>query len=324
MSVYAKVKYLCDLRGISINHLETNTDIGRGNIARWDKHAPAVDKVVRVARYFNVSTDYLLETTIKDPFSERFRERIGEYLNIADSADKEAASQGDFSPEEMSEKVQETYPLSLAEACTMAIQMGYTMNELLGEDEDDYVSSTLGSLPNGQLPKIGKKILNGKDKKFANTPLDYDALTLEHKKTVEYLISALLAKQREEEKPVEDVRYINLFELPASAGSGTELTGFDRRPIEILNTPEAARADYALIVRGDSMEPKFSDGDIVLVEAMPEVPNRAIGVFVHDGESYIKQRDGAYMRSFNPAYKPILTDSETLTQGRVLGKAELV
>lgn len=153
---------------------------------------------------------------------------------------------------------------------------------------------------------------------------DYDKLTPKHKESVDYFIKALLAKQREEEKPVEDVRFIDLFDMPVSAGNGVYLEGYDTHPIEIVNTPEAARADYALRVSGDSMEPMFSDGDIVLVETMPQIPQKAIGVFIHDGEGYIKQLDGPYMRSLNPAYEPILANSDTIIKGRVLGKAELV
>lgn len=152
----------------------------------------------------------------------------------------------------------------------------------------------------------------------------YEQLTPEHQKTVNDIISALLAKQREDETPVENVRFIDLFDLPVSAGSGVYLEGYDRHPIEIVNTPEAARADYALRISGDSMEPKFSDGDIVLVETMMQLPQKAVGVFIHEGEGFIKQLDGAYLRSLNPAYAPILANNETLIKGRVLGKAELV
>ena len=154
--------------------------------------------------------------------------------------------------------------------------------------------------------------------------MDYSQLSSEHRKTVDNVISALLIKQAEEEKPVENVRFIDLFDMPVSAGNGVYLEGYDTHPIEIVNTPEAARADYALRVSGDSMEPMFSDGDIVLVETMPQIPQKAIGVFIHNGEGYIKQLDGPYMRSLNPAYEPILANSDTIIKGRVLGKAELV
>lgn len=141
-------------------------------------------------------------------------------------------------------------------------------------------------------------------------------------KIVDFVLEA--ENTRPKEQPREKTRAIDLFDLPVSAGNGVYLDGYSSRPIEIINTPEAARADYALRVSGNSMEPRFYDGDIVLVETTFNIPQKSVGVFIHNGEGFIKQLDGAYMRSFNPAYSPILADSETLIKGLVLGRAELI
>ncbi len=51
-----------------------------------------------------------------------------------------------------------------------------------------------------------------------------------------------------------------------SAGSGYDLNDPDAwNVINVPDTPEAREADFALTVEGDSMEPDYSDGDIVLV-----------------------------------------------------------
>lgn len=55
-----KIKQLCEIKGISINTLESESGIGRGNIGRWEKYTPGVDKVKAVADYFGVTVDYLL------------------------------------------------------------------------------------------------------------------------------------------------------------------------------------------------------------------------------------------------------------------------
>lgn len=55
-----KIKELCKQKGVSINTLETESGIGRNNIARWEKYTPGVDKVKAVADYLGVTVDYLL------------------------------------------------------------------------------------------------------------------------------------------------------------------------------------------------------------------------------------------------------------------------
>lgn len=60
MGIVDRIRILCETSGITINKLEKETEIGRGNVARWDKHKPSIDKVQKVADYFSVSSDYIL------------------------------------------------------------------------------------------------------------------------------------------------------------------------------------------------------------------------------------------------------------------------
>ena len=55
-----KIKKLCSSHGISIPKLEEHLNFGAGTISKWKKSAPGADKVLKVAEYFHVSTDYLL------------------------------------------------------------------------------------------------------------------------------------------------------------------------------------------------------------------------------------------------------------------------
>lgn len=63
MSIVERVKFLANKKKISIAELERSVDLGGGTISRWDKRIPGVDKVQKVADYFNVSIDYLLGRT---------------------------------------------------------------------------------------------------------------------------------------------------------------------------------------------------------------------------------------------------------------------
>lgn len=119
---------------------------------------------------------------------------------------------------------------------------------------------------------------------------------------------------------------INFYDMPSSAGTGIFLdhTHYERR--KIRRTAEAERADFAIPITGDSMEPVFHSGDVVLVESCPYVREGEIGIFVLDGDAFIKKYDGNRLLSLNPQYEPIeLSKYETaVCLGRVLGIAELL
>lgn len=65
-----RIKALCKHAHITITELERNAGLGRSTIRFWDDHPPAVDKVAKVARYFDVSVDYLIGNT-NNPLSHK-------------------------------------------------------------------------------------------------------------------------------------------------------------------------------------------------------------------------------------------------------------
>lgn len=125
-------------------------------------------------------------------------------------------------------------------------------------------------------------------------------------------------------------QYIPLIRIPyfssaPSAGSGNEL--FEEVPqiIRIKSTNEAQNADYVLRVDGQSMEPAYYDGDLILVKKQDFVDDGDIGIFCVDGVSYIKQKESGYLHSINPDYDDIKLNefSSAYTLGKVIGKAEV-
>lgn len=69
-------------------------------------------------------------------------------------------------------------------------------------------------------------------------------------------------------------------------------------------------ADFALKIKGDSMEPSFMDGDLVFVKQVPDVPHDGcVCVMAIDDEATLKrvyrQKDGVMLISGNPAYSPM-------------------
>lgn len=61
MSTYDKVKELCEKNGTTIKSLEKEIGLGNGTISYWKKGSPKAELISRVANYFNVSVDSLLE-----------------------------------------------------------------------------------------------------------------------------------------------------------------------------------------------------------------------------------------------------------------------
>lgn len=119
---------------------------------------------------------------------------------------------------------------------------------------------------------------------------------------------------------------ITYYDYPASAGTGLFLDETIGEKITITQTLEALRATFAIPIKGDSMEPDFSDGDVVLVESCPCVSRGEIGIFMVDGEAFIKEFGGDCLISYNEKYNPIMFKDYTssVCLGRVLGKAKII
>lgn len=60
---FEKIKELADKQGVSLNMLEENLGFSRNTIYNMKKSTPNVERVSKIADYFNVSTDYLLGRT---------------------------------------------------------------------------------------------------------------------------------------------------------------------------------------------------------------------------------------------------------------------
>ncbi|WP_419169285.1 helix-turn-helix domain-containing protein [Negativibacillus massiliensis] len=61
MSLVNKIKKLCDEKGMTFASLERELKFGNGTIRKWDNATPSGDKLAKVADFFNVSVDYLLD-----------------------------------------------------------------------------------------------------------------------------------------------------------------------------------------------------------------------------------------------------------------------
>lgn len=66
MNIFYIIKNLCDKRKITIFELERQIGISRGILYTWKKSSPSAEKVKRVAEFFNVSMDELVNHKVED------------------------------------------------------------------------------------------------------------------------------------------------------------------------------------------------------------------------------------------------------------------
>ena len=117
-------------------------------------------------------------------------------------------------------------------------------------------------------------------------------------------------------------RAILLYELPVSAGVGVYLDETEAESINIPDNDKTADADYALRISGKSMEPKYRDGDILLVRHADSIDVGELGIFLLDGCGFFKVFGGDRLISLNPDYGPILLKdfADVQCKGQVVGK----
>lgn len=128
----------------------------------------------------------------------------------------------------------------------------------------------------------------------------------------------IMKPQQKHEKPEIMLPY---YPQSASAGDGNYI--FDELP-EWHTVPKNSKteeADFMLMVSGDSMLPKFADGDIVLVKKTPSIFEGEIGIFYIDGDAFIKQMGSGELISLNPDYPNIAikTCNDVRCFGQVIG-----
>lgn len=129
----------------------------------------------------------------------------------------------------------------------------------------------------------------------------------------------------------------NVFPMPENAVP-IPVVGKISAGLPILATENISRYEFApsslinknftyfyLTVTGDSMNRKFNDGDIVLVQQQNDLENDEIGVFLIDNEATVKRykkeddRIVLYPMSTNPEHDPQIYNPKE-TNVKIIGK----
>lgn len=171
--------------------------------------------------------------------------------------------------------------------------------------------------------------INKSNDSISNTELQhikkYRALDEHGKKIVDFVLNEEYDRSTEQESGEliqTNCIVLTMYEDAVSAGTGEFLS--DGRCVEVTvdETPLTERADFILRVSGDSMEPTYYDGDKVLVENAVELSVGEIGIFVLNGQGYIKEYRPEGLLSHNKKYGIIRIGENDRCEvvGRVIGK----
>ena len=152
---------------------------------------------------------------------------------------------------------------------------------------------------------------------------NYRQLTPGHQYAVRAMAQNLLQVQQAEAR--RKIHKLTRFEHQLAAGIGDPNEFEDSgTPIYVYDDSLTCRADCVFTVNGDSMEPDYPDGCLVLVRRISdsgELTPGDIGAFMIDNETYIKEYQEDGLHSLNPKYDIMhFSDEESVYLiGRVIG-----
>ena len=151
----------------------------------------------------------------------------------------------------------------------------------------------------------------------------YRALAAPFRAHVDAMVASLLQASEAESAPELVALPFQPVRLAAGADAGLrDIT--EAETLYFRDAPLLRRADGVYKVNGDSMEPTYHDGDLVLVEHIPDgaaLRYGEIGAFAVGNESYIKEYRSDGLHSHNEKYPVMRFDDDAAVYliGRVLG-----
>ena len=194
----------------------------------------------------------------------------------------------------------------------VAKKYGVTIDYLMGYSDSPYLTSE--GTPNFKLST-----------QEANDIKKYRTLDKYGKETVSGVLEFEFKRCKEQNKEeissslTADIIYLPDPIQAASAGYGQLADDDTANMIAIQANSITSKANYIMRVSGDSMEPKFFDGQRVLVRNQPMIEPGEIGIFLIEGERYIKIYCGDHLESANPDYPDRQFDEYSKCLGKVLG-----
>ena len=157
---------------------------------------------------------------------------------------------------------------------------------------------------------------------------DYRKLDDHSKEVVQVVIRKELERNIPSEPNYDNIipikKYqVPYYDMPVSAGTGNPLDEEYPEKIDLAEQPPKG-TDFIVRVSGDSMEPTYHDGDKLFVKEQPSIEIGEIGIFVVDGNAYVKELGVDRLISHNEKYSDIIINEYIRNEccGKVLGICE--
>lgn len=128
-----------------------------------------------------------------------------------------------------------------------------------------------------------------------------------------------------EPEPEQETIFIEYSTLKVSAGTGEPLIDDTYHDfLKVKRSDLTEEANFAVQISGNSMLPRFKNKEWVLVRSQPDVEIGEIGIFIIDGNGYIKERAADRLVSINPEYDDIYfkENQDIKCKGLVIGTLE--
>lgn len=157
---------------------------------------------------------------------------------------------------------------------------------------------------------------------------DYRKLDDHSKEVVQVVIRKELERNIPSEPNYDNIipikKYqVPYYDMPVSAGTGNPLDEEYPEKVDLTEQPPKG-TDFIVRVSGDSMEPTYHDSDKLFVKEQPSIEIGEIGIFVVDGNAYVKELGVDRLISHNEKYSDIIINEYIRNEccGKVLGICE--
>lgn len=157
---------------------------------------------------------------------------------------------------------------------------------------------------------------------------DYRRLDDHSKEVVQVVIRKELERNIPSEPNYDNIipikKYqVPYYDMPVSAGTGNPLDEEYPEKVDLTEQPPKG-TDFIVRVSGDSMEPTYHNGDKLFVKEQPSIEIGEIGIFVVDGNAYVKELGVDRLISHNEKYSDIIINEYIRNEccGKVLGICE--
>ncbi|MDR1100972.1 MAG: helix-turn-helix domain-containing protein [Clostridiales bacterium] len=289
MSFGEKLRTARKSRGYTQEFVASSIGIATSTYSQYegDSRTPYIEGMRKLSEVLRVSPDYLMEWVdikLKSIDVDHQHNTLDIRVSITNvGITSECMLDGFFYPE-YAKSEEELNKKAIA--LEVSIELPKINNNLDFSNNNSVILSTFSKMPDFVSEKFKNEISNFLLDFFEN-PIGGVFVTLYFKNKV----------------PLTSIR---LMDNVASAGSGAFLEGAGYHIVELPNGPKGA--NFAVQIRGDSMEPMFEDGEVVFIKEQPEIEIGEIGLFVYSETGYLKQLGEGMLLSLNPKYKPIIIE----------------